>query len=708
MSSENESNEGNELSDSNFTLGLEADMERSRRYTPSQRRDIDTEYDKFINRYDNGKYRKQIYEIIQENKESIIIDFNDIMDCSTVLWELYVNDPKMFISRFKQKLYALDFNNDYFKPENYFNVRMINHYLREKISNVSVKHNNKLVSMRGRISKLSEKKPYIYQFHMRCTHCDFEVYSDHKEGSCPNCEDGPRLVNDRDRNVYTNCYYIKIQELNEDLDGQVPMQMECIILGDVTDRIRAGMKINCTAFIFLREITSTMSERTPFVLSAVANNITPLLSNDLENIEKAKITEQDEAKILALVADKPNLIKTLVNSFCPQILGLEQVKLGVMLSIVGAGKMHVDGVTIRTRMHDMLIGDPGTGKTEILSFGEKITLGSIKASAKGVSGGGLTAVTLKERDGSFSIQPGALIFANGSVLWFDEADKTDNEVRAHLHESMESGTVTIMKGGQMATLQAETTVVFGANPRFSRYDDSISVAENINLPESLISRFDLIFIIKDVVNEERDRSISRHIDSIFVDRKVPTYGNNNLSILDLIKYITYVKKQDIDPIITNGALKLFEDYYVQIRNKSTSETISITPRQKQGMLRLIRALGRLTLTKYVDKFEADIIIKLMDYEIKNVYTDKDGNINIAEAEGKTLAKLKGSKLMIEILKQLEKSYDRDKIPKKQIRALLSNEYKMDETKVEKFLLEMSDTGIIQHTSEGYVRRATDD
>lgn len=708
MSSENESNEDNDMSNSSFTLGLETDMERSRRYSTDQRRTIDTEYDKFINRYDKGKYRKQLYEIIQENRESITIDFNDIMDCSTILWELYVNDPKMFMSRFKQKLYELDFNNDYFKPENYFNIRIINHYLKEKISNISVKHNNKLVAMRGRISKLSEKKPYIYQFYMHCPECDYEVFVDHKGGNCARCEDGPRLVNDKDRNVYTSCYYIKIQELNEDLDGQVPMQLECIVLGDITERIRAGLKINCTAFIFLREITSSMSERTPFMLSAVANNITPLLSNDLENVEKAKITEQDENKILELVKDKPTLIKTLMSSFCPQVLGMEEIKLGLMLSIIGAGKMYVDGVTVRTRMHDLLIGDPGTGKTEMLSFGEKITLGSIKASAKGVSGGGLTAVTLKERDGSFSIQPGALIFANGSVLWFDEADKTDNEVRAHLHESMESGTVTIMKGGQMATLQAETTVVFGANPRFSRYDDSISVSENINLPESLISRFDLIFIIKDVVNEARDRSISRHIDSIFVDRKVPTYGNNNMSILDLIKYITYVKKQDIDPIITKGALQKIEDYYVLTRNKSTSETISITPRQKQGMLRLIRALGRLTLSKYVDEFDADIIIKLMDYEIKNVYTDKDGNINIAEAEGKTASNLKGSKLMIAILKQLEKEYDRDKIPKKQIRDILSKDHNMDEKKIEKFLLEMSDHGIFQHTSEGYVRRATDD
>lgn len=714
MSDENSisnNSDDNDLSASNFSLGLMSELEQNRKVSQKKRSEIDAELDRFIHKFEGGKYLKQIYQVIQEQRESIVIDFNDIMNCSTVLWEIYVQDPKEFMSWFKERLYVMETgitDDPYFKRENYLNIRITNHFLNEKISKISVKHIDKLVSIRGNVAKISERRPYIHKFCMKCRHCEYQTYSDQEGGECPDCEDNPRLRNNPKDNIYTTCYYIRVQELNEDLEGKVPMQLECIVLGDLCDVIRAGMKISMSVFIFLRKINSSVSERTPFVLSAVANNVTPLLSNDLENLEKARITEEDEAWILNISKDKPRLLTTLLGSYAPHILGHEMVKLGNYLAIVGAGKIYVEGVTLRDRMNILMVGDPGTSKTEMLVFGEKITVGSVRASAKGVSGGGITALTLKEKDGTFSIQPGALIYANGSVFYFDEADKTTDEVRGHLHEAMESGTITIMKGGQMAVLQAQTTVVFAANPRFSRYDSSISLPENINLPDSLISRFDLIFLLKDVINEEQDRAISKHIDSIYVNRKIPTYGKDILSIRQLIKYLTYVKKQDIDPEISKEVLDMYEDYYVEMRNKSTPESIAITPRQKHGMLRLTRALCRLLLDRKATKFHGDIILKLMKIETQTVYTDKDGNVNIAEAEGKTLQSLKGAKLMITILKRLENDYPREKLPKKRIREILAEENNMAENNIEKFLTEMNDRGIISHTSEGYVKRATND
>lgn len=504
------------------------------------------------------------------------------------------------------------------------------------------------------------------------------------------------MKGNKNKNIYTSCHYIKIQELNEDLEGRVPAQIDCTVLGDLTQYVKAGIKVRATGFVALKEIFNTMSVHTPYTLTVDLNNLDPLLTNNLESMQKAAITEMDERKIWEMARDKVRLFETLLGSFAPHIFGHEFIKLGLMLSIVGSGRIKVNEVTIRDRIHTMLVGDPGVSKSQLLKFGEKVTMGSIYSSGRGVSGGGLTALTLKEKDGSFSIQPGALIFANNSVFWFDEADKTTDETKSHLHESMEDGTVSLIKGGQMATLQALTTVVFGANPRYSRYQEDMSIVENINMPDSLISRFDLIYIIKDTVNEALDRRISSHIAHILMKRTIPTYGSVVLEISDLIKYITYVKRQDLDPDITEGALKKFQDFYVDMRKKSTVDTLAITPRQFQAMLRLSRALARLLLDDKVTEYYADRIIDLMRYQLDNVMKDADGNYNVAQPQGKTASALKGSKLVIKVMKDLEADYDKDKIPKQKIRGILTSDYNMDTKEIDRLLDKMNADGLILH------------
>lgn len=346
-----------------------------------------------------------------------------------------------------------------------------------------------------------------------------------------------------------------------------------------------------------------------------------------------------------------------------------------------------------------------TAKTQLLKFGELITVGSFYASGSGTTATGLTAAAIKEPDGTFALQPGYLIFANGTTLWFDEVDKVKPEVLGHLHQSMEDGLVSLAKGGTIATLNANTTIVSAMNPKGSRYDEQLPVIENIdtkNIPDSFLTRFDFIFIIIDKIDKELDRKVSQHIDSIVVDRVIPTYGINIMSTVKLRKYIEYVKLKNIDPTFSKSALQKLEDYYIAKRQKSTPDTIAISPRMKQGMLRSCRSVARLLLDRMVGDFHADMVIGLMDRLFESILKDEDGNYNVQQLVGKTGGKLRGTRALYEICKRLikDEDYPINRLPKTKVIMILTQEYKFTEKKAHELIDVAISQGIIRTPLEG--------
>lgn len=659
----------------------------------------------FILTYKRGFYFNEIKKIIQEKRESIILDYNDVINYNDQLAEYLLTEPKNFIqTTFKETLYKLDKEHDleYFKKEKFFNVRLINYPIREKIRNIDVNQRDRLVSMRGIISKTNEKKPYIWKFHLKCPNsdCNVEEYSDLSSKNCEACERSPPMFNDRNKNIYTNAMRIQIQELSEDLEGNTPFGLDCVILGDMINEIKPGLKVTLTGFILLLENTRKLiSKRTPFYISVNVNNIEPFTSNDLNLIKKIYVTEKDERRFMEM-AKSPTWIDTLIESFAPHIYGLQNVKLGILLAIIGSGNVKVDGTDLRSRIHILICGDPSLAKTKLLKFTHKVVLGSVSAIGKGASGGGLTAVVTKETDGTFAIQPGAIVFANKSLFLFDESDKVDDSVRDHLHESMEDGTVTVTKGGQIATLQAESTTLFAANPKFSRYQDNLTLTENINLPHSLISRFDLIYVLKD--NAQYDKQITEHINYIYTKRKIPN-KEALLSIEDLTKYFLFVKTQDIDPDFDKDALELLQQFYYDMRKQNTGDTIATTIRQYEGSIRMCRALARMSLSRRITKDFAQRIINLVRSQFDSVMRESDGTYNASLLEGKSKKILIDHNIMLKIMLDLEKDYEKHKIPIMEISRILIEDYKMQPKKIDPFLEQMIDQNVISNNGEGYVR-----
>ncbi len=658
----------------------------------------------FILNHKRGYYLSQLKTIIQEEKESLIVDYNDIMNFNDQLTDYLLSDPMDFIYyTFKKVINKLDEEQslNYFSKEKFFNIRLINYPIREKIRKIDVDQRDKLLSMRGIISKTGDKKPYIWKFYLKCPGCEHEEYLDFDSKTCEHCDDDRKMINNSKKNIYTNCMRIQLQELSEDLEGSTPQYLNCLVLGDIIDEIKPGLKVTMTGFIMLLENTkkAMISKRTPYYISINVNNIEPFTSNDLNLIKKIYVTEKDEKKFIEM-AKSETWIDTLIDSFAPHIYGLQNVKLGILLSIIGSGNVKVEGTDIRSRIHILICGDPSLAKTKLLKFTHKVVLGSISAIGKGASGGGLTAIVSKETDGSWTVQPGAIVFANKSLFLFDESDKVKDEVRDHLHESMEDGTVTVTKAGQIVTLQAESTTIFAANPIYSRYQDNLTLTENINLPHSLISRFDLIYVLKD--NTQYDNQITDHINYLYTQRKIKN-SESLLSTEELTKYFLFVKIQDLDPEFDPEALKVFKDFYNEMRKQNTADTIAVTTRQYEGLLRQGRALARMSLSRRITKDYAIRIVNLVRSQFDSVMRESDGTYNSSLLEGKSKKILVDAGLIRKIMVGLESEYEKHKIPIIEITRILVKEHNMTPKKIDKFLEEMVDQNVISNNGEGYVK-----
>ena len=658
----------------------------------------------FILNHKRGYYFNQLKLAVQEKKESLIVDYNDIINFNDQLTDYLLKDPQKFLhGTFREVINKIDKEQDlgYFSQEKFFSIRLINYPIGEKIRKIDVNQRDKLLSLRGIISKTGDKKPYVWKFHLICPDCHTEEYLDFKEKVCTSCTNGHNMINDHRKNIYTNCMRVHLQELSEDLEGSTPQTLSCLVLGDIIDEIKPGLKVTLTGFILLLENQKrlTISNRTPYYISIHVNNVEPFTSNDLNLIKKIYVTEKDEKRFIEM-SRSPNWIDILIESFAPHIYGLQNVKLGILLSIVGGGSFKVEGTDIRPRIHILICGDPSLAKTKLLKFTHKVVLGSISAIGKGASGGGLTAIVTKETDGSWSVQPGAIVFANKSLFLFDESDKVKDDVRDHLHESMEDGTVTVTKAGQIVTLQAESTTLFASNPKYSRYQDDLPLTENINLPPSLISRFDLVYVLKD--NAAYDKQITDHINYIYINRKIPNM-EALLSIEELTKYFLFVKIQDIDPEFDKDALELLQEFYFGLRKQNTDDSLATTVRQYEGSLRMCRALARISLSRRITKNFAERIINLVRSQLDSVMREADGTYNASLLEGKSKKVLVDSSLMRKIMLGLENDYDKHKIPISEIHNILSKDYEMTPKKIDKFFEEMIDQNIISNNGESFVK-----
>ncbi|MEK6837832.1 MAG: minichromosome maintenance protein MCM, partial [Nanoarchaeota archaeon] len=334
---------------------------------------------------------------------------------------------------------------------------------------------------------------------------------------------------------------------------------------------------------------------------------------------------------MALAKDKM-VNEKLVTAIAPSIYGYERVKEALLLQLMGGvQKRRSDGIVSRGDIHVLLVGDPGSGKSQLLKRISVIAPKGRYVSGGGVSGAGITAAVVKDEIlGGWSLEAGALVLANNGICAIDEMDKMSEEDSGAMHEALEQQSVSIAKASIQATLIARTTVLAAANPKYGRFDQYGNIAEQINMPPTLINRFDLIFTIKDLPQLERDEKTAKHILQL---HQTPEIQEPEISTELLKKYISYAR-QKIKPVLTDEAIDEIKEFYVQLRNREVSDeraarAIPISPRQLEALVRMSEASARIRLSEKVTREDARRAIELLVFCLMQIGREKEtGQIDI--------------------------------------------------------------------------------
>lgn len=634
-----------------------------------------------------------VLDMFPEEK-SVVVDYNELEMFDPDSADLLIEKPDETLEAATKSIVNIDPQRKNAK----LNVRFKNVRNNIPLRFLRSEFIGKFIAVDGIVRKTDEIHPRIMSAVFECRSCmrmhEVEQKSNiiHEPAVCQECGGRSfRLVQDESR--YMDTQTVKLQEPLENLSGgDQPRQINIILEDDLVDTLAPGDKVRITG-----TLKTQRDERTKRFNNFIYGNYIEPLEQEFEELH---IDEEDEEKIIEL-AKSPDIYQKIIESTAPSIRGYFEVKEAIAFQLFGGtAKVLEDKTHIRGDMHILIVGDPGIGKSQILKYVSKLAPRGIYTSGKGTSGVGLTAAAVRDDLGGWSLEAGALVLGDKGNVCVDELDKMREEDRSAIHEALEQQTISIAKAGIMATLNSRCSVLAAANPKFGRFDRYKSIAEQIDLPSPILSRFDLIFIIEDKPNAERDHDLAGHILKIHQDSTIPYVIEPEL----MRKYIAYARKS-VQPTLTKEAAEVLQDFYVTMRSGAIDEEspVPITARQLEALVRLAEASARIRLSNEVLKEDAQRAIKLQEDCMKQVGYDPDtGKVDIDKVEGRT-SKSERDKIniIIDVIKELSDEYE-GSAPKNIVYAELVDKYNVGEEKVDEVINMLKSKGVIyEPTSDHY-------
>ncbi|KAI0148811.1 MCM-domain-containing protein [Xylariaceae sp. FL1272] len=608
---------------------------------PAVQRTIKREFKAFLTEYTDehgiSVYGNRIKTLGEINAESLEVSYDHLSSSKAILAYFLANAPQEILALFDEV--AMDVvllhYPDYERIHSDIHVRIFDLPVHYTLRQLRQSHLNCLVRVSGVVTRRTGVFPQLKYVKFDCTKCGVTLGPFQQESNvevkvtfCQNCQSrGPFTINS-EKTVYRNYQKITLQESPGTVPaGRLPRHREVILLWDLIDKAKPGEEIEVTG-VYRNNYDAQLNNRNGFPVFATileANNV--IKAHD--QLAGFRLTEEDEQEIRKLSRD-PQIIDKIVNSMAPSIYGHTDIKTAVALSLFGGVAKTAKGShQVRGDINVLLLGDPGTAKSQVLKYVEKTAHRAVFATGQGASAVGLTASVRRDPlTSEWTLEGGALVLADKGTCLIDEFDKMNDQDRTSIHEAMEQQTISISKAGIVTTLQARCGIIAAANPIGGRYNSTIPFSANVELTEPILSRFDILCVVRDTVDPAEDERLARFIVGSHSRSHPSTQGGIESQDLDmdqdtvqetqeatpregeipqqlLRKYILYAREHCSPKLLHMDEDKVARLFADMRRESLATGAYPITVRHLEAIIRISEAFCRMRLSEYCNAQDID-------------------------------------------------------------------------------------------------------
>ncbi|KAK2741118.1 MCM DNA helicase complex subunit [Myotisia sp. PD_48] len=608
--------------------------------TPAIHRAIYREFKSFLTEFTDkdgtSVYGTLVRNLGEDNSESLEVAYPHLSDTKSIIAYFLANAPAEVLKIFDEVAMEATLLHypDYHRIHSEIHVRITNLPVKYTLRQLRQSHLNCLICVSGVVTRRTGVFPQLKYLMFNCTKCGvtlgpFEQNSSNelKISFCQNCQSrGPFTLNS-EKTEYRNYQKLTLQESPGTVPaGRLPRHRDVILLADLIDSAKPGDEVEITG-IYRNQYDVPMSQKSGLpVFSTIIEANHVVKSHD--QLAGFNLTEDDEHRVQALSKD-PTIVDRIIASICPSIYGHEDVKTAVALSLFGGVSKEAQGkMAIRGDINVLLLGDPGTAKSQALKYIEKTAHRAVFATGQGASAVGLTANIRRDpMTSEWTLEGGALVLADRGTCLIDEFDKMNDKDRTSIHEAMEQQTISISKAGIVTTLQARCAVVAAANPIGGRYRGTIPFSQNVELTEPILSRFDILCVVRDLVNPEEDEALASFVmnshycanpvkdasgNPIIEERELPGFqsrgGRRKVEPIPqelLRKYIVYAREKCQPKLYQIDEGKVAEVFADLRRESLATGAYPITVRHLESIMRIAESFCKMRLSDYCSSRDID-------------------------------------------------------------------------------------------------------